>query len=463
MDSNISLYELQQLIKNAIFIGTPDIYWVVAEVSEIKVNSFSGHCYLELIEKEETGEGLRAKIRAIIWRNIYLLINNRFENETGYSISYGTKILIKARVEYHELYGVSLSVIDIDPSFTIGDMEARRRAIIKQLYSEGVFNMNKEVKFPVLPQRIAIISSMNAAGYTDFVNHLNSNDEGYSFKTTLFDTIMQGELTEDSILESFNKIGESTNDFDLVVIIRGGGSKSDLAWFNNYNIAYYITQFPLPVLTGIGHDKDISVTDMVAFQSFKTPTAVADHLIDSFSNIEENLFLFGSSIREMAREQLKETYMSVNTIILKLTTSSSVITDKYKSKLFLLQNILVSKSMSHLSQYYAHIGTLNVKLTNSSSYIIERWNEMLGIKIKTAKEATNLYLKNKQIELKVLAEGLNNLNPENVLKRGYTISYKNGKIVKDVSELSENEIIETLFRDGKITSEIKKIAKKNNE
>ena len=216
MKSNMSLYELQQLIKNAVYIGTPDIYWVVADVSEIKVNSFSGHCYLELIEKEKTGEGVKAKIRATIWRSNYLLISSRFENITGSPIANGTKILLKARVEYHELYGISLSIIDIDPSFTLGDMEARRMAIINQLNEEGVFNMNKELEFPVLPQRIAVISSKNAAGYTDFINHLNGNNDGYSFKTTLFETIMQGEHTEESLLISLNKIGETLNEFDLV-------------------------------------------------------------------------------------------------------------------------------------------------------------------------------------------------------------------------------------------------------
>ncbi len=463
MDSNISLSELQQLIKNAVYIGTPDVYWVVAEVSEIKINNFSGHCYLELVEKEETGESFKAKIRAIIWRNKYLLISDRFENETGSGISIGAKILIKARVEYHELYGISLSVIDIDPSFTIGDMEVRRREIIKQLSDEGVLNMNKELSFPVLPQRIAVISSVNAAGYTDFYNHLRNNAEGYSFMITLFSSVMQGDLTEKSILESLDRIGETLAIFDLVVIIRGGGSKSDLAWFDNYNIAYYITQFPIPVLTGIGHDKDISITDIVAFQSFKTPTAVADYLIDAFLNIEEQLFTFGSTIREIVNKQIKEANKSVDVAILKLRSSTAITADAHKTRLSSLQNMLVSKSMRCLSQYYTDTGTLTMRLHNSSSYLLRKCNELLNIKIKTARDATNAFIKNREADLRITEKGLKNLHPANVLKRGYTISYKNGIIVKNVTGLAENDIIETHFRDGNISSEIKKITKKKDE
>jgi exodeoxyribonuclease VII large subunit len=463
MKSNVSLYELQQLIKNAVYIGTPDIYWVVAEVSEIKINSFSGHCYLELIEKEKTGEGVKAKIRATIWRNNYLLISSRFENSTGSPIANGTKILFKARVEYHELYGISLSITDIDPSFTLGDMEARRMAIINQLNEEGVFNMNKELEFPVLPQRIAVISSKNAAGYTDFINHLNGNNEGYSFKTTLFETIMQGEQTEESLLISLNKIGETLNEFDLVAIIRGGGSKSDLVWFDNYNIAFYITQFPLPVVTGIGHDKDISVTDMVAFQSFKTPTAVADYLIESFMEIEENLILFGSSIKEIANKQINEAKQSLNEAIFELSSSSTNITGIYRNRLFSLQNNLVSKSMGTLSKFLTTVETMRNQIDKSAAYILKRWSEVLDLKLASTKETTNTYLRNRQIDIRILTEGLNNMDPENVLKRGYTLSYRDGVIIKDVTNLSINDIINTKFRDGNITSEIKKIDKTKNK
>lgn len=459
MESNISLYELQQLIKNAVYIGTPDIYWVVAEVSEIKVNSFSGHCYLELIEKEKTGEGVKARIRATIWKNNYLLISSKLENTIGSPIASGTKILFKARVEYHELYGISLSITDIDPSFTLGEMEARRMAIINQLNEEGVFNMNKELEFPVLPQRVAVISSKNAAGYTDFINHLNSNNEGYSFKTTLFETVMQGEQTEESLLISLDKIGETVNEFDLVAIIRGGGSKSDLAWFDNYNIAFYITQFPLPVVTGIGHDKDVSVADMVAFQSFKTPTAVADHLIESFMEIEENLILFGSSIKEIANKQIKEAKQSLNEAIFELSASSTNITSIYRNRLFSLQNNIVSKSIGTLSKYLSIVETKRGQIDKSAAYMLKSWRETLELKIANAKETTNRYLKEKQVDIRILTEALNNMDPKNVLKRGYTLTYRDGVIIKDATNLSVNDIINTKFRDGNITSEIKKIDK----
>ena len=208
----------------------------------------AGHCYLELIEKHPDEKNVRARVKAIIWSKRYRFLKSFFENITGESLKEGLKILVKTKVEYHEVYGLSLVISDIDPSFTIGEMALKRQMIIKRLEEEGVFPMNKEIDFPVVPQRIAIISSKNAAGYSDFINHLDGNSYGYVFYTALFETVMQGTETEQSVISALDKIADYSGLFDLVVIIRGGGSQTDLSWFDSYNIAYHVTQFPLPVL-----------------------------------------------------------------------------------------------------------------------------------------------------------------------------------------------------------------------
>ncbi len=287
------------------YLSIPQTLWVAAEISEINVNS-SGHCYLELIEKNPDEKNIRARIRGIIWNSRFGFIKSFFENITGETLRGGLKILVKAKVEYHELYGLSLVINDIDPAFTLGEMALKRQLIIRRLEEEGVFSMNKEMNFPLLPQRIAVVSSGSAAGYTDFINHLRGNSYGYIFYTALIETPMQGTETEQGVINALDKIANNAGLFDLVVIIRGGGSQTDLSWFDNYSIAYHVTQFPLPVVTGIGHEKNLSVTDLVANKSLKTPTAVADFLIDTMVSAENEMIDLCNRIRDNVRIILEE-------------------------------------------------------------------------------------------------------------------------------------------------------------
>jgi exodeoxyribonuclease VII large subunit len=272
MNEKLSLTELQLIIKDSLYMALPDMYWVIAEISEIKEN-YNGHCYLELIEKHPDEISIRSRVKAVIWSNRFRFLKSFFENSTGESLREGLKILIRVKIEYHEIYGLSLVINDIDPAFTLGEMALKRQQILKRLEEEGVLTMNKDLDFPVVPQRVAVISSRNAAGYTDFMKHLTGNSYGYVFYTYLIETPMQGNETEAGVIKALEKIAGNIEEFDLAVIIRGGGSQTDLSWFDNYNIAYYVTQFPLPVITGIGHEKDLSVTDIVAYRSLKTPTA----------------------------------------------------------------------------------------------------------------------------------------------------------------------------------------------
>ncbi len=280
----ITLSELQHRIKAAVEGALALPLWVVAEVSELKVN-YSGHCYLELIEKSEPTRGgtpiPRAQVRAVIWRSQWGMLSSYFQSQTGSALAAGMKIMAKVVVSYHELYGLSLQITDIDPSYTLGEVERQKQMTIAQLQRDGVWDMNRSLSLPRPLQRIAVVSSAAAAGYRDFCNELREG--GYAFITTLFDAVVQGASAEESICAALDEVAEQQERFDAVVIIRGGGSASDLSCFNSYRLCSYVAQFPLPVITGIGHDKDTSVTDMVAHTPLKTPTAVAAWLTDGMA------------------------------------------------------------------------------------------------------------------------------------------------------------------------------------
>lgn len=277
----ITLQELQRRIKTAVEQSLPLPLWVVAEISELKVN-YSGHCYLELVEKAEPAKGStpipRAQVRAVIWRQQYAMLSAYFRAQTGAALEAGMKIMAKVVVSYHELYGLSLQIVDLNPSYTLGEVERQRQMTIAQLQADGVWDLNREEPLPLLVQRVAVVSSAAAAGYRDFCRELEQG--GYAFRVELFDAVMQGEAAEESICRALERVAGRSEHFDAVVIIRGGGSASDLSCFNSYRLCSYVAQFPLPVITGIGHDKDVSVADMVAHTSLKTPTAVAAWLTD---------------------------------------------------------------------------------------------------------------------------------------------------------------------------------------
>ncbi|MGC9341230.1 MAG: exodeoxyribonuclease VII large subunit, partial [Bacteroidales bacterium] len=293
--SPISLSKLSNRIRKKISESFPDQFWVIAEISELHVNS-SGHAYLELIEKNPDNNKILARMRATIWAYTWRMIRPYFEGSTGYQLTAGIKVLVFVSLEFHSLYSISLNIKDIDPSYTLGDLARKKAEIIDRLKKEGVMEMNKQLGFPLVAQRIAVISSSTAAGFEDFLNTLSSNSYNFHFQVSLFQAIMQGDSAEDSIISALEQIYEVEENFDVVVLIRGGGAQIDLDCFNNYDLAYHITQFPLPVLTGIGHERDETVADMVAHTRLKTPTAVAELLIDymieylgKIEDYEENL------------------------------------------------------------------------------------------------------------------------------------------------------------------------------
>lgn len=279
----ISLLELQKLIKCSVEDAMPLSYWITAEISELKVN-YSGHCYLELVEKGGANQVPRARASAVVWRSTFGTLGSYFRSATGSDLAEGMNVLMKVSVCYHELYGLSLSVSDIDPLYTLGDMERQRQETIRRLTDEGVFDMNRSLDLPPVIQRIAVVSSRNAAGYQDFMNELAAG--GYFFRVELFDAAMQGHGAEEAVINALENVAANAERFDIVVIIRGGGSQSDLAAFDSYRLCCHVAQFPLPVVAGIGHDKDQSVADLVAAVSLKTPTAVAAWLVAGLAELD---------------------------------------------------------------------------------------------------------------------------------------------------------------------------------
>ena len=272
----LTLYELNGLVRQTLELTLDAEYWVQAEIAELRVNR---HCYMELVQKEARGGGIVAKARAQVWANRWAFIKPMFEQMTGQTLAAGMQVMLKVEVTFHELYGYSLNVTDIDPSYTLGDIARHRQEILRRLAEEGIETMNKDLPLPRLLQRIAVISSASAAGYGDFCNQLNNNQRGLAFKTELFQAVMQGNDVESSVVSALNRIAEQQDEWDVVVIIRGGGATSDLQGFDSLLLAENVAQFPLPIITGIGHERDDTVIDLISHTRVKTPTAAAEFLI----------------------------------------------------------------------------------------------------------------------------------------------------------------------------------------
>ena len=453
MNEKLTLTELQLIIKDSLYMALPDMYWVIAEISEIREN-YNGHCYLELVEKHPDEISIRSRVKAVIWSSRYRFIKSFFENSTRESLREGIKILVRAKIDYHEIYGLSLVINDIDPAFTIGEMALKRQMILKKLEEEGVLAMNKELDFPLVPQRIAIISSSNAAGYDDFMKHLTGNSFGYIFYTALIETPMQGNETEAGVIRALEKIAGHLEKFDLAVIIRGGGSQTDLSWFDNYNIAYYITQFPLPVITGIGHEKDLSVADIVAYRSLKTPTAVADFLIECMNNAEISLIEMIKKIIEKSRLIIEESKIHIDSSRLKLIPVARMMISEFKEE---LSGILIDMIRTG-KEYIMRAGLLPVNhksrlISGARSNLSARVTLITGKKQSLINHSKNC-LNNMNNKIGRFDSSLKILDPENVLMRGYTITSLNGKIIKKSVLLKKDDMIDTRFSDGSVSSKV---------
>lgn len=403
----LSLYDLNALVRRSLEQCLPDEYWVQAELSDVRTNS-TGHCYLEFIQKDPRSNNLIAKARGTIWANVYRLLKPYFEESTGQAFVSGIKVLVQVTVSFHELYGYSLTVQDIDPTYTLGDMARRRREILKQLEEEGVLTLNKELEIPVLPQRIAVVSSPTAAGYGDFCHQLKNNSRGFFFHTELFPALMQGDRVEESVLSALDAILNRQEDFDAVVIIRGGGATSDLSGFDTYLLAAACAQFPLPIITGIGHERDDTVLDSVAHTRVKTPTAAAEYLINCMDLAADELEVLISQLHESVRSRLTEEHR----------------------KLISYRNRIPSAVVRRVSD--AKLALLTTR--------------------KDISLAVQTLLSRQRHRLELLQQRLADASPEKMLARGYSITLKDGKVVKNGDVLQLNDEIVTRLYQGEIVS-----------
>lgn len=449
----LSLLELNQQIQEVLHGTFNETYWVTAEISELKENR-NGHCYLELVEKEEQKDKILAKMRGIIWANIYRMLKPHFLDETGREFDAGLKVLVRVSIVFHELYGLSLQISDIDPTYTLGDIARRRQEILQQLEEDGIIDMNKEVELPLVPQRIAVISSQTAAGYQDFCNQLEANSYGYQVHYTLFEAFMQGNTTESSIIQALEQINETLDHFDAVAIIRGGGSRSDLSYFDSYELAANIAQFPLPVLTGIGHEKDESIADRVAHTSLKTPTAVAEFLLERFAAFEAGMNETVTAISRRIGDFLTQQQQLLAGYLYRTSAAYQQQMNVAERKLDQRRNQVLMAARNQMHQHTHMLHKMHQQLFRfSQQYTLSEAHRIAMIPQKLRSAWQQFFMQQEHQQELVLSRMEAN-NPEALLKKGYTLTLRKGAIVKSVQKISEADVLETRFSDGKAISTV---------
>ena len=431
MEKNVlSLFELNQLVRRSVRTCLLDEYWVQVELSDVRAN-YSGHCYLECVQKDPKSNSLIAKARGIIWSNVFSQLKLYFEQETGQAFVSGIKVLVKVTVDFHELYGYSLTIVDIDPAYTLGDMARRRREILLRLQEEGVLSLNKELELPVLAQRIAVISSATAAGYGDFCNQLENNAFGFAFYPRLFPAIMQGERVEASVIAALDRIYAESEKWDVVVIIRGGGATSDLSGFDTYDLAASCAQFPLPIITGIGHERDDTVIDLVAHTRVKTPTAAAEFLVNHLRQTAEQLENYAYYIRQEVPARLSREKERLERCITRIPARVQM---RLQREDFRRERLAKRMEMA----WQSRLAREQYRLELSSRLSV-------ALQARLLKEKHRLDLLEKSVEA---------ASPDLLLKRGYSITLKDGKAVTDASLLKPGDRVVTRVAKGQFSSEV---------
>lgn len=412
MNDPLTLYELNIQIRDIIEETMSESYWVQAELSDVRENN--GHCYMELIQKDEHSNTPIAKARASCWRNTWMLIRPYFERVTGQTMHSGMKVLLQVHAQFHENFGFSWIIEDINPEFTIGDMARKRLEIIRQLKEEGVYDLQKELHIPMFAQHIAVISSETAAGYGDFCDQLINNDFGFHFATRLYPAIMQGEGVEQSVISALNRINEDIEQgvaIDVVVIIRGGGATSDLSGFDTLELAENVANFPIPIITGIGHERDESVLDMISHTRVKTPTAAAALLIENLMEVWQTVQSLEDRITSVVSDRIKREYQQL----------------EHFSKTIPLQFAMLQQKNQFLLD----------TITNNLRPLLKR------------------YMMQESHQLEMLGQRIKALDPQVLLLRGYSITLHDGKAVRDVKKLKSGDEIETRVAYGTIKSIVK--------
>lgn len=427
---SMSLVELNNLVRRSIQACLPDEYWIQAELSEVRTN-YSGHCYLEFIQKDPVSNALVAKARGIIWSSVFARLRPFFERETGQAFVSGIKVLVRVTVDFHELYGYSLTVVDIDPTYTLGDMARRRKEILRRLEEEGVLGLNKELPLPEPAQRVAVISSATAAGYGDFCNQLQHNAFGFVFYTKLFPAIMQGDRVEQSIISALEKIYSQLEQWDVVVIIRGGGATSDLSGFDTYELATHCAQFPLPIITGIGHERDDTVLDMISHTRVKTPTAAAEFLVNRMRESAERLEACADFLYHQLPLRIEKMQQQLDACVHRIPTKVQMRIQK-----------------EHFRQERL-AGQL------ASAWQARRMKETYRLEVMPRIMERVAYRLESQIHrLEMLEERVKASSPDLLLKKGYSLTLKNGKVVTSVLSLKPGDEVVTRVSDGQFKSKV---------
>lgn len=406
-----SLSQLTRFINQVFKVNFESTVWIKAEISELREAS-NGHCYLEFIEKDPDTDTLIAKMKANIWANTYRMLKPYFESSTGQQLHAGIKVLVSVTVDFHDVFGLSLNIRNIDPTYTLGELAKRRLEIIRQLEKDGVMEMNKSLELATLPNRVAVISSPTAAGYDDFCNQLENNPDGFVFYKKLFPAIMQGDMATGSIIEALDKIYEYADLFDVVIIIRGGGATTDLACFDSYELALNCAQFPLPIIAGIGHQRDLSIVDMVAHTSVKTPTAAATLLIEMMEEAKNRMTDAYTAIYQLLNQKIQNQQQKIADISWKI------------------KHALLNK-------------TANKKLT------LERQKSRLI-------QAIRLTISAQKNKLALIENSVERHSPAFLLKYGYTITTINGKRISSVNDVQDGDTIKTYVSDGEVKSIVEK-------
>ncbi|MFC2124622.1 exodeoxyribonuclease VII large subunit [Bacteroidota bacterium] len=433
-----TLSELNSVIKECLEANLEPSYWVIAEIGELRVNQ-NGHCYLELIEK--SGDEVLAKINATIWSYTYRNLSGWFEAITGENLQLGLKIMSNVVIQFHEVYGLSLNIKDINPNFTLGERARRRAEIIEQLSEDGVIDMNRELSLPLVPQRVALISSPTAAGYQDFVDQLINNDFSYKFKVELFSSLMQGDEASQSIIEALLEINQQIDEFDVVAIIRGGGSATDLDCFDSYDLASHVAQFPLPVITGIGHERDETIVDLVANSKMKTPTAVAEFLVYGLNAFEAKIDSVFDHVDRYTHELINDNTLILESLQGKVNGLNALRFEQFHNHLEKLESQIIFRIKLKLQQQGSRLEELTNKITNVPLSYLDQEYEKLN------------YVENK----------IHLLDPVYNIKRGFSITRQGGKVLKSINEINKNTPILTELTDGTFTSNIYQIKKRKNE
>lgn len=421
----LTLFEFNSMVREVLETSFDHTFWVQGEIASCQTNA-TGHCYMELVQKDRNGGGVIARAKANIWRSNFQRLRPYFERETGQRLAAGLNVLVEVNVTFHEAYGYSLVVQNIDPTYTMGDMARRRKEILARLASDGVIDLNRELPMPLLPQRIAVVSSATAAGYGDFCNQLENNQYGFRFYVKLFPAMMQGDRVEDSVIAALDRIASCRDMFDVVVIIRGGGSSVELSCFDSYELALNVANFPLPVITGIGHERDDTVIDAVSHTRVKTPTAAAELLISYLADAAAEIERLSRRLADGVSSCMEAAGHRLALLSQKLPSLFSVLKVRQEQQMQSMMERAVSASRSMISARQYECDRLRMRLDS-------------GIRS---------MLSERSHRLELIAGKIDAASPERILRQGYSMTLVNGHVVRSAASLKSGDTVTMRFADG---------------